>query len=184
MKYLYLSWNRLHNDIYKMSVKIEKTYKPDIIVAIARGGLTIAHILSDFLELPITSFTVISYADQKQVSVPKITFQLGNKLNNKKILLVDNISDTGKTFIRGIEYLKENGAQEIQTACPYIKPWTTCIPDFYHVTVDEWVIFPFDIKENIQSITKKLTKEGHTKQYVKKEMRKIKIPSNFVNCYR
>ena len=37
-------------------------------------------------------------------------------LKNKKILLVDDISDTGKTFIRGIQYIKSLGAENIKTA--------------------------------------------------------------------
>lgn len=170
----------MHVDLQALSAKIEKTYKPDLIVAIARGGLTIAHIMSDFLELPITTFTVTSYADEKQVSVPKITFHLGNKLHNKKILLVDNISDTGKTFVRGIEYLKENGAVDIQTAAPYIKPWTIYKPDYYQSSVTEWVIFPFDMKENIVTITKKLKAEGLSEKKITERLIKTKIPKVFI----
>jgi uncharacterized protein len=183
LKYLYLSWNTLHDTIHKLSNKIEKDYKPDLIVAIARGGLTIAHIMSDFLELPITTFTVSSYKDQRQISVPKITLHLGNKLHNRKILLVDNISDTGKTFIRGIEYLKENGASEIKSACPYIKPWTKFIPDYYQESVTEWVIFPFDMKENIVSLAKQMRKKGFTDKKIANMLTKIKIPKSFIDYY-
>ena len=173
----------MHDDIHDLSIKIEKNYRADIIVAIARGGLTIAHILSDFLDLPITSFTVSSYYDQKQVSIPKITLHLGNKLHGKKILLVDNVSDTGKTFIRGLAYLKENGASEIKTVSPYIKPWTKFMPDFYQKSLDEWIIFPFDMKENVLSVAKGLKKEGHSKKEIVRIFQKIKIPKRFVDCY-
>lgn len=173
----------MHNDIHDLSLKIAKKYKPDILVAIARGGLTIAHIMSDFLDLPITTFTVSSYHDQKQVTIPKITLHLGNKLHNKKILLVDNISDTGKTFFRGIEYLKENGAEEIMTTAPYIKPWTKYVPDFYLKSYTEWIIFPFDMKENTQIIAKNLAEKGLDKKQIIRELKKIKIPEEFINYY-
>jgi len=183
MEYQYISWIKLHSDIHRLSLKIRKKYKPDLIVAIARGGLTIAHIMSDFLELPITTFTVSSYRDQKQINIPKITLHLGNKLHNKKILLVDNVSDTGKTFFRGLDYLKENGASEIKTAAPYIKTWTKYVPDFFQKSYTSWIIFPFDMKENTQIIAKKLSKKGLTQIEIIKQLKKIKIPDIFINFY-
>jgi len=183
MEYQYISWAKLHSDIHHLSLNIEKKYKPDLLVAIARGGLTIAHIMSDFLELPITAFTVSSYHDQKQTTIPKITLHLGNKLHNKKILLVDNVSDSGKTFFRGLDYLKENGASEIKTAAPYIKPWTKYVPDYFQKSFASWIIFPFDMKENTQIIAKKLAKNGLSQKEIIKELKKIKIPDVFINCY-
>lgn len=183
MQYKYISWTKLHKDIHDLSLKIDKKYKPDLLVAIARGGLTIAHIMSDFLKLPITTFTISSYHDQKQVSIPKITLHLGNKLHNKKILLVDDVSDSGKTFLRGIEYLKENGASEIKTTSPYIKPWAKYLPDYYVKSLTEWIIFPFDIKENILTITKKMSKEGLTQIEIVRELKKIRIPNIFIKYY-
>lgn len=183
MKYQYITWRQLHNDIHVLSQNIALKFKPDLLVAIARGGLTVAHIMSDFLDCPITSFTVTSYHDQKQVTIPKITLHLGNKLHNKKILLVDNISDTGKTFIRGLSYLKENGAEEIVTTAPYIKPWTKYIPDYYVKSYSEWLIFPFDMKENTLTLAKNLEKSGKNRKQIAFELKKIKIPSEFINSY-
>jgi len=184
MKYLCLSWTKLHSDIYDLSQEIKKSHvKFNLIVTIARSGLSISHILSDFLKLPITSFTISSYKDLKQDRIPKITLKLGNKLHKKRILLVDDVSDTGKTFIRGIKYLKDLGAEEIVTASLYIKPWTKFLPDFHAKSTDRWIIWPFDMKETIDILKKKYLTQGFSKEKIKKELVKIGLPKKFINLF-
>lgn len=173
MSYLTISWSRYHKLIYQLSEKIAKKKDQfDLIVAIARGGLTVSHILSDFIRLPITSFTISSYKDLKQISYPKITLHLGNKLHNKKILLVDDVSDSGKTFIRGIKYLKLLGAKNISTASVFVKPKTKYIPDYYVKKTDRWIIFPHDVKETVDSLKHKLNN---------KKLIKIGLPTYLIN---
>ena len=175
MKYLCSNWQELHNLTHTLSEKIEKSKnKYDLIVAVARGGLTISHMLSDFLHLPITTFTVSSYKDFKQTKMSKITLKIGNKLHNKKILLIDDVSDTGKTFIRGIKYLKELGAEEIITASVFIKPWTKFTPDYYVESTDKWIIFPYDLKETITDLKKNTSA---------KDLLTIGIPKYFIEKY-
>ena len=101
-KFTNITWDTLREGTFELSKQIEtNTLKPDLIVAIARGGLTIAQLLSDSLSLPIATFTVVSYKDLKQSHQPTITHPLGSPLDGKKVLLVDDISDTGITFKRG-----------------------------------------------------------------------------------
>ena len=106
--------------------------------------------------------------------------RIGNKLHNKSILLVDDVSDHGKTFKRGIEYLKELGVKKITTASPYIKTWTKHVPDFYIKATDRWIIFPFDMKESVDVLSKKYVKEGMSSAQIKRKLLQIKIPKYFV----
>ncbi|MBI4974090.1 hypothetical protein HZC27_05785 [Candidatus Roizmanbacteria bacterium] len=184
MEYLTLSWRSLHTTIYHLSEKIKKANQHyDLIVAVARGGLTVSHILSDFINLHITTFTVSTYKDFKQQTIPEITLRLGDKLHNKSILLVDDVSDHGKTFKRGIEYLKELGAEKITTASPYIKTWTKHVPDFYMKATDKWIIFPFDMKESVGILSKNYAKEGMSSSQIKRKLVQIKIPKYFVEKF-
>ena len=174
MKFLYVSWSTLHQDIYKLTDKIKKTGNEfDLIVAMARGGLSVAQMLSDLIDLPIASFTIKSYKDLKQKETPVVTFKLGNKLHGKKILLADDVSDSGKTFIRGIEYLKELGAENIKTASVFIKPATKYVPDYYEKSVSDWIIFPYEMRETIAVLIKK--------GLSKKQLLSIGLPKYFVD---
>lgn len=177
MKYLYLDWQIYHTYAFDLSQKIIKDNNHfDLIVTVARGGFTLSHILSDFIDLPIASFTISSYHDLKQTTIPKIVFKLGDKLHNKKILFVDDISDTGKTFVRGLQYLKSMGGNSVRTASMIIKSETEFVPDYFIKSVPKttWVIFPHEMKESVVTLSKKMSK---------KELEAIKIPKHFIDHY-
>ena len=174
MEFFVVDWETYHDHIFELGKKIVASGKKiDLIVAIARGGLMPARILSDLTELPITTFTISSYHDLKQSSIPQISLHLGNKLHNKKILLIDDVSDTGKSFIRAVDYLKSLGAEEIVTASVYIKPKTVFIPDFYLLSTDKWIVFPHDVKETVDSLYKIGIKEGKTPEEITKQIESI-----------
>ena len=184
MKYHCISWRQLHTLTHSLTEKIQKkNIKLDLIVGIARGGLTIAHIASDFLKLPVASFTISSYKDLKQQELSDISYPLGRDLKNKHILLIDDVSDTGKTFIRGTAYLKELEAASVTTASPLIKPWTKYVPDFYVKEVNEWIVFPYDMRETIEAIQTNLLKDGKTPAHILECLSHMKIPKKFVTKY-
>ncbi|MCX6730347.1 MAG: phosphoribosyltransferase family protein [Candidatus Roizmanbacteria bacterium] len=184
MNYHCVSWKQLHSITHTLTEKIQKeNNKLDLIVGIARGGLTIAHIASDFLKLPVASFTISSYKDLKQQKMSDISYHVGGDLKNKHILLIDDVSDTGKTFVRGIKYLTELGAASITTASPYIKPWTKHLPDFYVKSVDEWIVFPYDMRETVEAIKTNLLKDGKMTNDIKKQLSLMKIPKVYITKF-
>lgn len=184
MKYHSVSWKELQLTTYLLTEKVSKENKKyDLIVGISRGGLTIAHIASDFLRLPVASFTVSSYKDFKKQELSEISFHVGGDLKNKSVLLVDDCSDTGKTFIRGIEYITELGASCVATASPFIKTWTKHFPTYYVVEVDKWIVWPFDTRETIEDLQNVLRKEGKSNKYIKKQLLDLKIPQKFITKY-
>lgn len=184
MKYYSVSWKELQLTTYHLTEKIASDNKKyDLIVGIARGGLTIAHIASDFLRLPVASFTISSYKDLQQQELAEISFHVGGDLKNKNILLVDDCSDTGKTFIRGRKYLSELGASSVETAAPFIKPWTKHFPDYYVKSVDKWIVWPFDMRETVEDIQKVLRKDGKTNKHIEKQLLDLKISNRFVKRY-
>jgi len=181
MKYKSYTWDNIQQYIYQLSQKVEQSgQKFDLIVGIARGGLTISHILSDFLGLPVASFTIASYKDFKQQKEPVLTYKMGNSLEEKKILLVDDISDSGKSFVRGIKHLQEMRAKNIKTASLFIKPWTKFKPDFYIKEATEWLIFPYEMKETIDAFQKQFKKDGLSEKQIINRLKSIKLPTHWI----
>lgn len=184
MNYHSVSWNRLHTLIYQLAEKIEKDNKKiDLIVGVARGGLTISHIVSDFLQLSVASFTISSYKDLQQQELSDISYHVGGDLKNMTVLLVDDVSDTGKTFIRGIEHLKEMGAQHVVTGSVFIKPWTKFVPDYYAKSVQDWIVFPFDMRDTVEDVAGFMKKEGKTIAEIMETLLKLKIPRKYIEKY-
>ncbi len=90
--------------------KIKRINFPDfdLIVAINRGGLNPAKLLSKYLKLKVNTIH-INYRDENHIpkyKAPKLIKTL--KIKNKKILLVDDVSRTGKTLRTAKKLLKEN----------------------------------------------------------------------------
>jgi len=126
----------------------EKTgdFKPDMIVGISRGGLVPARILSDMLG--IKSLGVVGMVFYKSVGetgdAPKITQELAMDLKGKRILLVDDVADTGKSLVAAKKYLEDKGAAEIRTAALHYKPEAILKPDYYYGTTSAWIVYPWE----------------------------------------
>ena len=90
----YYSWQ----DVEDMCVNIVKkmysdNWKPDYIVGITRGGNIPATIISNMLDVPCEAMKVSFRNDSRQES-----HWLKNVAQEQKILIVDDINDTGATF--------------------------------------------------------------------------------------
>jgi len=185
MNYHSVSWKQLHDLTNQLADKIAAdNHKIDLIVGIARGGLTISHIVSDFLQLSVASFTISSYKDLVQQELSEITYHVGANLSGKHILLIDDISDTGKTFTRGIHYLKELGAEQVTTASPFIRVGSTYLPNYHILEMkDEWVVFPYDIRDTVEDVGGFMKKEGKTKVEIEKKLSELDIQQKQIDRY-
>lgn len=159
--YLTVNWNKFHSLSLLLAEQILKSKKSiDEIVAIARGGLSLGLILTDFLQKPISTITIQSYTDIKKQGLVQITSKLGKPIRDKNILLVDDIADSGKTFTRAISYLGEFRPKSITTASLFYKPHSSFKPDFFAKQTDRWILLPHEVTEWITTFTKNMTKEG------------------------
>lgn len=163
MEFLKLSWNQLARDCIALSGEI-RTKKIDEIVSISRGGLVVSRILSDLLDVSISHISIISYQDLKQEKEAKIIQFLPETYKNETILLVDEVSDTGKTFKKALSYLQTLSIKKVYTIAPYIKSHTTYIPDFWKVRTEKWIIFPYELFETKKALAKMMPEKDVMKK--------------------
>lgn len=175
IQYLSVSWEEYHSLALKMAATMlgHEKHNFDEIVAIARGGLTLGHLFSDYLRIPISSITIQSYTDIQKQGVVTITAGLSKIIQDKKILLVDDIADTGTTLIRAVSYLKEFNPSSIKTATMFYKPQSKVIPDYFAQQTDKWILLPFEVTEWIYTFTKKMEKEGKSKAEIQQFLTKL-----------
>lgn len=158
-----ISWQQLEKDCIQLSHKL-KNIKFDTIVAISRGGLVAARILSDLLDIPISHITISSYENLKQEKEPQITETPSSDFRGKTILIVDEVSDSGDTFVRALSYFKNIGIEKAYTLSPYIKTHTKHTPDFYLKNTDAWIIFPYEVRETIEAFLKMFQSTEHARE--------------------
>lgn len=172
--YLSVSWNQYHTLTYKLAASIlSQKERIDEIVAISRGGLTLGHLLSDFLRLPISTITVQSYTDIQTQGAVTITAKLQRSIRGKRILLVDDVADSGKTLKRAVSYLRRCKASSITTMTLFYKPRSIFTPDYYAKQTTRWVLFPYEPTEMILTITKAMQKEGKSKADIQRFLQSL-----------
>ncbi len=164
IQYLPVTWKDYHILTQKIAATILAHDKPfDTIVAIGRGGLTFGHLLSDFMRIPICSITIQSYTDIQQQGEVHITEGLSASIAGKRVLLVDDIADTGTTLKRASSYLREFKPSGITTATLFYKPHSRVRPDYFAKQTMKWILQPFEVTEWIYTFTQKMTAEGKSK---------------------
>ncbi len=126
-------------------------FKPDFIVGVMRGGLIPARILSDLLENPnLTTIRTECYSSFGVKQEPMLTRPLLETVNERAVLIVDDIADTGRSLRLIVKHVTQQNASEIKTATLFYKPWSIIKPDYFEEETRHWVVFPWDIKETIR----------------------------------
>ncbi|MGQ9788381.1 MAG: phosphoribosyltransferase [Candidatus Hadarchaeaceae archaeon] len=186
MKYEVPSWEYIHELCVKLAEQIKMSrYSPDLIVAVSRGGLIPGRLILDFLGGPdIVTIKVEHYVDfYKTRNKPEITRPLAVNVKGKRILLVDDIADTGKSLKVAVGYLMDQGARDVKIGTLYFKPWSAVVPDFYVRKTDAWVCFPHETYESIEKMYLKLRRQGWSRGEIAKKLVELGMRPYHVEKY-
>jgi len=143
MKTLY-TWHDIQQCCKKLATDLKEKYTHVLdyeIVGISRGGLMPAVIISNLLGIrKVYCFGLKTYKDQEKDGAE--IYQLPD-LTSNKILLIDDISDTGESFSIVKEIYKH---KELVTVSLYMKEETKFVPDIVGESVnnDVWIVFPWE----------------------------------------
>ncbi|MFH1821097.1 MAG: phosphoribosyltransferase [Methanobacteriota archaeon] len=177
-KYETPSWDYIHELCINLADQIrQRKYEPDIIVAISRGGWIPGRLLSDLMgKLDIATIKVEHYVDfYKTLKKPEITQPLPIEVIGKKILLVDDLADSGSSLRLVTDYLRKQGAKDVKICALYWKPWSTVVPDFCARETDAWICFPHETYETIGKLYAKFKKQGKSSKEIEKKLTLIGI---------
>ncbi len=106
MNKLYYSYEMCKEDTQKL-VDISKSFKADAFLSIARGGLTLSHLMSQAMnQRNVFTINSISYDRKNQKDSIEI-FNIPDLKSYKKVLIIDDIVDSGKTMIEVFKILNE-----------------------------------------------------------------------------
>jgi len=167
---LIISFEEYTNIVEKLAIEIHKNYKPTVLVGIMRGAAPIIDILSRILKLPIAYIVIQSYSgkgiedQQGQLVFAREISSLAQDKDFSKVLLIDDLSDTGLTLNKSIEWLKnyeptKKFIKDVKTACLWKKRSSTFEPDFCPIRLnsDPWIVQPTEHYEelSIEEIIKK-----------------------------
>ena len=160
---LIVSWDEYNQTVEKLAIQIDKSgYKPTILVGIMRGAAPMIDVLSRVFKLKCAYLAVESYSgkgiedEQGDIVYSREMSAIAPNMGGR-ILLCDDLSDTGITFNKSIDWLKKYGPiknkiEDIKTATLWKKQKSTFNPDYCAVELPDnpWIVQPFEIYEEIR----------------------------------
>lgn len=124
----------------------------DRIVALARGGWTWSRHIIDALQVPeVSSIRIVSYTGINEAKKPRIVQPLTDSIEGERVLLLDEVVDSGETFEVAMEHLWEKNPLDVKTAALSYKPRSIIKPDFFAFETDAWVAFPHEPREFVRA---------------------------------
>jgi len=125
---------------------VDADFRPDVIVAVARGGLVLAGAISYALDTKMCGSINVEFYTGVDERLPEPVLLPPTldapSLAGKRVLVVDDVSDSGRTLVL-VRDLLLAVADEVRTVCLYSKPRTLLEPDFTWKRTDRWITFPW-----------------------------------------
>jgi len=152
--YVAPSWRQIYSMLLSQSHSIRGSgFCPDVIVGVSRGGWLPARVLSDLLEnANLANAKAESYTGIATGGTPSLTQSVSADVAGKRVLVVDEVADSGKSLRLVAEHVSALGAREVKTATLFLKVGCPFKPDYFAAETDSWVVFPWEIKETLRHI--------------------------------
>ena len=143
---IFYSYDEFAIDAKKMAKQIKDEFDPEVILAVARGGLTLGHSLAVALNnRNLFTLNSIHYEDTNKLDTIQI-FNVPDLSKYTKILLVDDIIDSGESMVEiKRELLKRYPNLDIKIATVFYKEKALLLPEFKVKEAHDWIEFFWDI---------------------------------------
>jgi hypothetical protein len=157
MRYGFVGWGEVSGLARRLARQVaESGYRPDIIVAIGRGGWVPARIVADFLGMmDLTSFKIEHYHATRKDKVARIRYPLNADIAGRRVLLVDDVADSGDTFAVALDHLRRVGPPaEVRSAALHYKTASPYVPDYSAKKLVRWrwIVYPWAVAEDVGAL--------------------------------
>ncbi len=186
IRYLSPSWHDLTQYCLDLSITISATHI-DHVISMAKGGWALSRLFADcasvreLYSLGIKFYTGIG----EQASHPVLYQDIAQQVvEDKHLLLFDDVADSGHSLHFAREHLLKLGAQSVHTVAIFYKPQSLVKPDYYCIETTDWVIFPFEVFETCAQLTCRWDKLGIAKSLQDEQLRTLGFQSHLIEHYR
>ena len=155
------SWEEVYDLARSLAYRVtEDRLRPDLLVAIGRGGYTPGRLLADFLHMKaLTAFRIEHYtAGAERTARARVVGSLDEDLSGLRVLVVDDVNDSGETLRAAVGFLRERGAAAVRTAVLQQKATTGFAADYAAQRVEEWrwIIYPWAVIEDVTAFLRRM----------------------------
>ena len=142
-----LGWHEFGEASRELAAQVQQSgFVPDMVVAIARGGLLLAGSVAYALDVKSCGAINVEFytgvdlrLDEPVLLSPMLDTP---SVAGQRVLLVDDVSDSGRTLAMVLELLLSAQA-DVRSLCLYSKPETLLEPDYVWRKTSKWIAFPW-----------------------------------------
>ncbi len=138
-----ITWEQVQRDSRILANKLKENYTFDAVVAVSRGGLVPAAIISKELDIKLVDTVCFNKSPESESAEQKIHESIlkSSKDFNGKVLVLDDVVNSGDTA----RLVRQNYPQAI-FAVLYVKTNSVNMVDQYVTEVgqDSWIVFPWE----------------------------------------
>lgn len=141
---LELSWELFGELCRALALKVTREYEPDVVVGIAAAGVIPGAVIAAMLQTEFYSIKITRRPSDAGVRErPEVLSAAPPQLAGRRVLLVDEICDSGETMRMALAAVRDVGPAEVRTATSLVRKggWK---PDYYALEGEDVVIFPWD----------------------------------------
>lgn len=142
-----LTWEKFGHACRELAQQVaDSGFRPEVMIAVARGGLLPGGALSYALGVKLSDAINVEFYTDVHETLPDPVLLAPmldtENIRGRRLLVVDDVVDSGRTLELVLDLLREVGA-EARSAVLYAKPTTICEPDYVWKNTDLWIAFPW-----------------------------------------
>lgn len=140
-------------------------FNPDIVICIARGGYIPARLICNYLNIEnLSSIRIKHYTGSDKSDIAQLLEPMCIDIQGMKVLLVDDIDDTGDTLQLALDYIKSLSPSELKVAVLHHKLISSLVPDYFAQKIVNWrwITYPWAVIEDVLGFVKKMQPQPAT----------------------
>jgi len=172
-----MTWDQFYELARRVAEKIKDSgYRPDFMVGLARGGWVLSRVLCDFLgvkdlvSIKVEHWGVTATPDGKA----RIKYAFDVDLTGRRVLVVDDITDTGESMMVAVDYVRTKNPEEVRTAALRHIQGSKFTPDYYGDEITwRWVVFPWNYVEDMCNLLPKALEGAGSLEGARRRMKQL-----------
>ena len=172
-----LTWQDVIKSVRELCNKIVASgFSPDVLIPILRGGAAVALMISDYLG--VKNMLAVRAILYRGINKPgkhlRLLQRISVGLSGKKVLIIDDVADTGRTLKAVVEHIKQCGAKEVRVATLHLKPRSIFTPDFYIEVTNDWIVYPWEYHEFLREVRESMERGDFSEEEMRRAEEAIK----------
>jgi hypoxanthine phosphoribosyltransferase len=142
-----LTWHHFDQLVHALVQKLG-SFKPDLVIGVVKGGLFVGGAVASILRCEFIPVRLAKRSRDRSALLPDVRTTIPDEVKGKRVLVVDDVMQSGETLKRALAEAARSGAREVRSATLVVhsrKAKAKALrPNWFALETDDLVVFPWD----------------------------------------